>query len=385
MAIVNNVIGILVGQHHSSDSDSFKAFGFSNYSLHSTGPRSFGSAINNSRLIVDNFSSHINVTTAQSIIGVGFLNDSFSFTGAGFILTRIDNRISKRFNLTDFTNILSSGVFSKTYWLRNQGVFPDNGNFLNDTDLNKVVYYRLFQSDGTTPINIFDSFDDSEVGRIEQSNEWVRVVNESHAIGKVYLGTNSTPYWQQGATPTITSFTVAPTTIDLDTRPSGNITLSFGVTGSTHNAIHRKDTGQNIPLTTPTTAVIAQPDKPTTYVLLSSNNTGAVSREVTVDVNKNAGITNFRRTGFYQSRFGTSSGTYRFGARITGLPQPVLTYRFSTGEQGSITTRHLTRVDDNTWDLTWTIYLGSLVSRSMTLTATNASNTTSATIANINN
>ena len=202
-------------------------------------------------------------------------------------------------------------------------------------------------------------------------------------IGRAYIG--SQRFFQQGATPTITSFTVAPTTIDLDTRPSGNITLTFGVTNSTRNSIHHKDTGQNIPLTTSTTAIIAQPDKPTTYVLVCTNDTGSISREVTVGVTKNAGITNFRRTGFYQSRFGTSSGTYRFGARITGLPQPVLTYRFSTGEQGSITTRHLTRVDDNTWDLTWTIYLGSLVSRSMTLTATNASNTTSATIANINN
>ena len=155
-------------------------------------------------------------------------------------------------------------------------------------------------------------------------------------VSKIYLGTRSTPYWQQGATPTITSFTVSPTTIDLDTRATGNITLTFGVTGSTSNRIHNKETGQNIPLTTPTTAIIAQPDKPTTYVLVCTNDTGGISREVTVDVTKNAAITNFRRTGFYQSRFGTSSGVFRFGARITGLPQPALTYNFSTGEQGSI-------------------------------------------------
>ena len=38
--------------------------------------------------------------------------------------------------------------------------------------------------------------------------------------------------WEKAAGPTITSFSVAPQTIDLDTRATGTIAFNFGVTGT---------------------------------------------------------------------------------------------------------------------------------------------------------
>ena len=203
-------------------------------------------------------------------------------------------------------------------------------------------------------------------------------------ITKAYIGRATTPYWQHSSPPTINSFTSAPATVDLDTRASGNITLNFSVSNSTQNRIHNKATGANVPLTGNNQAVIAQPAQSTTYVLVCTNRTGSVSQEVTVNVTRNPQVNNLRRTGFRQSIHGLNTGTYRFGATIIGLPQPVLTYRFSTGENGTITTRHLTQgARPDTWTLDWTQYFGTSVARSLTVTATNSSGSATGTIQNI--
>ena len=51
-------------------------------------------------------------------------------------------------------------------------------------------------------------------------------------IQKISIGTNTTPIWQTTNPPAITAFSVAPSTIDLDTRATGTITFTIGVTGS---------------------------------------------------------------------------------------------------------------------------------------------------------
>ena len=212
-----------------------------------------------------------------------------------------------------------------------------------------------------------------------------KVLKGSTPVQRIYVGNNI--FFEQGTPPTIQSFTSDASTIDLDTTlRSRRVHFSFSVANSTHNAITNKRTGMNIPLNTSGTAVINIPNQTTTYVLTASNENGAISSEVTITVTKNPTIMNLRRTGFTGDRLGGTGGTYRFGAIITGLPRPTLRYQFSTGESGTLTTRHLTQGGTPyKWILSFTHYFGLLNPRNLTVTATNASGTASATIINILN
>ena len=191
------------------------------------------------------------------------------------------------------------------------------------------------------------------------------------------------------------SYLNVPNPIDLDTRPTGTITFTVAVTGLTGKTTtaqiykipqnekvgvdYQGINGSNISTTVPN---IPQPTENQNYRLLAYNPGGASHKDIQVYVTQNATITNFVRAGFSQAP-GLSAGTFIFTATITGYPQPTLSYRFGSGISGSITTRHLTRAaGTNTWTLRWDIY-HAVLSDSLVLTATNSSNTVTATISNI--
>lgn len=203
----------------------------------------------------------------------------------------------------------------------------------------------------------------------------------------LYIGANRV--WTQTNPPTISALQAAPASIDLDTRATGTVTITFAVSNSTHNGLTHQD-GRNIPLTTSTSAIFNQPTATETFTLTSANAGGAASRSVTVTVTQNAVISNFRRTGFRQPATGAGGGYFQFTARIVGTPRPVITWRFGNGRQSQRgnDSIHFAPVSGqtNTWDAVlgrgYGFYHVNL-SDSLTWTATNSSNSSTATIANI--
>ena len=218
---------------------------------------------------------------------------------------------------------------------------------------------------------------------ITDSKTLVRRFVGSMPITRVYIGTREV--FRQGTPPTITSLSAAPSTIDLDTRPSGTVTVTFGVTNSTHNRLYNTRTGANIPLTTSTTAIFAQPQQPTTYRLVAQNATGATHRDTSVDVTKNPTIASLRRSGFQQIPGGGGSANYRFAMTVTGLPRPSLSYRFGNGQQGAVSARRFTQgANPYTWSVEFLVTRANANADSLVMTATNASGTVTSTLANIN-
>ena len=132
---------------------------------------------------------------------------------------------------------------------------------------------------------------------------------------------------------------------------------------------------------------VPRPNQTTTYRLLASNTGGTSHRDEVVTVTQNPTIESFRRTGFSQRPDGTR---FQFTARITGTPQPVITWRFGNGRQSQRgnDSIHFTPVTGriNTWDAVWGQGLGIIhtnTSDSLVWTATNSSGSVSATINNI--
>ena len=134
---------------------------------------------------------------------------------------------------------------------------------------------------------------------------------------------------------------------------------------------------------TPWKAYTTFPTQTTSYYVTATNAAGMSQQSTTVTVTQNTTITGFRKT---RSLSAPPGATFYFTATIKGYPQPTLSYRFGNGTQGTITPRHLTPVSGqtNTWTLDWSKY-HSVITDSLVLTATNSSNTTTATISNINN
>ena len=200
--------------------------------------------------------------------------------------------------------------------------------------------------------------------------------------------------WEDTDNPTITAFSVAPTTIDLDTRATGTITFTIGVTGiaggNTYAQIVRLPGGTNIGTTftagagadiNTTLPNITQPQQTTTYRLFAHNSAGAAHKDASVVVTKNPTLTNCRRTGYVDA-----TTLYQFGFTLTGLPRPSVTYRFSRGQQGTVALSHYTQGSNPyTWTIDgWRINFASSTAQSLTLTATNASGSATCTISNIN-
>ena len=224
----------------------------------------------------------------------------------------------------------------------------------------------------------------------------------SHPVQKIeiYRGGSLKNVWEAVAGPTITAFSVAPNTIDLDTRSSGTITFTLAVTGTagvnTNAQIVRLPDGTHIGATftagaglglSNTLPNILQPTQTTTYRLFAQTTNGTSHKDTTVTVTQNPTISNFRRTGFSQRPDGTR---FQFTARITGTPQPTITWRFGNGRssQRANDSIHCTAVSGqtNTWDCVWGGALGILhpvIADSLVWTATNSSGNVTATISNI--
>ena len=132
---------------------------------------------------------------------------------------------------------------------------------------------------------------------------------------------------------------------------------------------------------------IDRPDQTTDYRLLAMNGGGASHRDIRLIITQNTTITNLRRTGFRQQGNG---GNFQFTARVTGTPQPNITWRFGNGNQSQRNNDnvHCTSVSGqtNTWDCVWGGLSGSFhpnLTDSFTMTSTNSSNSVSASISNI--
>ena len=201
--------------------------------------------------------------------------------------------------------------------------------------------------------------------------------------------------WEVTNPPEITAFSVAPDTIDLDTRATGTITFTLAVTGDsgsvTNAQIVRLPGGSNVGTTFTSTAGnnisttlpnITQPQQTTSYRLLATNAGGSSHKDATVTVTKNPTLANCRRTGFNNQGF-----LYQFGFTLTGLPQPVVTYAFSGGQTGTVPTSHFTQGSNPyTWNIDgWRVTMPNANAQSLTLTATNSSGNTTCRIANISN
>ena len=214
----------------------------------------------------------------------------------------------------------------------------------------------------------------------------------SKPLQKIYKG--SKLIWESQNPPVITTFSVSPSTIDLDTRATGTITFTLAVTGrageNTYAQIVRLPSGANIGVThvaangasiSTTLPNITQPQSTTTYRLFARNDEGASHKDTTVTVTKNPTLANCRRTGFNNQGF-----LYSFGFTLTGLPRPVVTYRFSGGQQGTVNVRHYSQGSNPyTWTIDgWRVTMPSAANQSLTLTATNGSGTTTCSIGNIN-
>ena len=221
---------------------------------------------------------------------------------------------------------------------------------------------------------------------------------------------NNKCYWSERITPQNSDTTLRPSTTNLEfginlkfsdgtylynTRSYlFNTTTSSGATtnahivrlpdGATIGATYTGANGANISTTVPN---IPQPQKTTTYRLVASNSGGASHQDATVTVTKNPTLASCRRTNYIPARPGISSPQYTFGALLTGLPRPVVTYRFSGGQTGTIPTGHFRQgANTYTWNIQdWRITFATDANQSLTLTATNSSGTATCTIANINN
>ena len=203
----------------------------------------------------------------------------------------------------------------------------------------------------------------------------------------IYIGTKpvqtikkgNTIVWQAVNPPSILTFTATPSAIDLDTRSTGNITISWTAASQSNiqtSRVYLQPQGTRIGQTFVTGSgagvsesfTNAQPNQTQIYRVVINNSGGASYRDATVTVTQNAGITNFRRTAFQQAP-GLQAGTFWFKATITGYPRPTLSYRFGNGRQGAISNRHLTPAGSNSWTLDWNIY-HTVLADSLVLTAT---------------
>ena len=215
---------------------------------------------------------------------------------------------------------------------------------------------------------------------------------------KFFARTTATQIYRRPVVPVITSFSVTPTSIDLDDRLTGTISFSLGVTGTsgqvtTARIIRVRDNAQigttftggsglNLSQTLPN---ITQPLQTTTYRLIATNTDGNSHRDATVTVTKNPTLTNCRRTNYIDA-----TTLYEFAFNLTGLPRPSVRYVFTqnniAGQQGQVPYNHYAQGSNPyTWNVTgWRINFANSNARSLVLTATNSSGSATCTIGNIN-
>ena len=215
---------------------------------------------------------------------------------------------------------------------------------------------------------------------------------------KLFARTGASQIYRRPVVPVITSFSVTPTTIDLDNRLTGTISFSLGVTGTagqvtTARIIRVRDNAQigttftggsglNLSQTLPN---IAQPLRTETYRLIATNTDGNSHRDATVTVTKNPTLTNCRRTNYIDA-----TTLYEFAFNLTGLPRPSVRYVFTqnsiAGQQGQVPYNHYAQGSNPyTFNVTgWRINFANSNARSLRLTASNSSGSSSCVINNIN-
>ena len=164
---------------------------------------------------------------------------------------------------------------------------------------------------------------------------------------------------------------------------SGGNTYAQVYNADTHTQVgpqHSATGGANISATVPN---INRPNKSTNYRLVARNAGGASHRDITLTITKNPTLSGLRRVGSL-SRPGFTNYTFSF--TTTGLPQPVVTYSFSGGQSGTVPVVHFRQgANPYTWNIiNWQITMPNANAQSLTLTATNASGTATARMANIN-
>ena len=215
---------------------------------------------------------------------------------------------------------------------------------------------------------------------------------------KLFARDTRVQIYRRPVVPVITSFSVTPTTIDLDDRLTGTISFSLGVTGTagqvtTARIIRVRDNAQigttftggsglNLSQTLPN---IAQPLRTETYRLIATNTDGNAHRDTTVTVTKNPTLTNCRRTNYIDA-----TTLYEFAFTLTGLPRPSVRYVFTqnniAGQQGQVPYSHYAQGSNPyTFNVTgWRINFANSNARSLRLTASNSSGSSSCVINNIN-
>lgn len=234
-------------------------------------------------------------------------------------------------------------------------------------------------------------------------NNYSHIFIGSKPVKQIYKG--ETLVWENTNPPVITIFTASPENIDLDLRATGTVSFLIAVTGQTgqNTSAHvvklpegsrvgpeyTANNGASISQTLPN---ITQPTQTTSYRLIAMNTAGSSHQDTTITVTQNAVISNLRRTGFIDPHDGSAGGNYKFEFQLKGTPRPVITWAFGNGQssQRNNDDVFLTPVSGqvNTWNVLFGGSAGIRVSSnttSLTVTATNSSGSTTATIANIGN
>ena len=240
--------------------------------------------------------------------------------------------------------------------------------------------------------------EDVQGPRVYTNRQPVHIFVGTKAVQKIFVGAGSgSPVWQNTNPPAITGFSVSPSSIDLDTRASGNITFTLQVTGTTGQitkaqvyrirdnvkigAEFNAATGSNINTTVPN---IPQPNQSTGYRLVAWNEGGASHQDLNLEVTKNPTITNLRRTNFIPARAGFSGAQFTFEAVITGLPRPSVVYLFGTGETATLPASDFSQGSNPyTWNLRFTVTRANANTTSLRLTATNNSGTAQLSLSSI--
>ena len=205
---------------------------------------------------------------------------------------------------------------------------------------------------------------------------------------KVYKGDNLA--FQNESPPSITSFTVTPTAIDLDTRATGTVSFSLVVMGTTgqdtYAQVVRLPGGQSVGATfsgigganiSDTLPNIPQPNQTTVYRLIARNNGGASHRDTTVTVTQNPALSACTATGRSGGQGAPLGVTVTITCTVRGFPRPVITIN-QNWQTSQTPDRHFTSSGTNTWTWTDSQFYGTSGGRTFRVTATNSSGTATA-------
>ena len=291
------------------------------------------------------------------------MNLSWCPTSSTFCSSSAFNRLSVRFHTDPGFSLVAVWVDgNRQQFYTQSNTYYDtrrlNPDFLTSSDLTKTI--RFEKTDGS----------------------FLSVESTS---------TSQTLVWKNTDPPVITAFSVSPTTIDLDTRPTGDVSLSFTATaqsgktqtgqlflepqGTMIGQTYVSGSGVGLSesgITTP------QPDKNQTYRVVVRNAGGASHRDATVTVTQNPVVSNLE-VAFLGDRQGGTGGTIRIRGRVKGYPRPEVsvspgwTYLSGTNH---ISARHFTPVSGltNTWAFETTQYHGANPGQvTYTVTGTNSS------------